>query len=327
MIQNCSQQTTILGTKWNTNGFQKSTWAQGSTFYAQRAGRMGLSFGGILETFPIKKSIKHRCKKRCRKTWLSIKKRHQRMLKSMPKRIQKQCQNWYRKRSGKSSKIMFRWRVNHWNSLENNCFLWFRRLHVRTVKVSKKHQKWNQNPSEIQWKIDTQIIEKREPKYVIQKCTGRREGFTGMGVPSQGCEIRDTRCGEVVRCNETFDTRYLAIVVSVDPLILGRFLVDPCGLYYCDPIVWLALKILILATAQGGFVSRVVSGVGGAMGGLSRAVKDSKKRGNKQRWSVVWHALSRWPGEFVCLFYIYVVFIFALRCLVCHGTPILSQRR
>jgi hypothetical protein len=28
-------------------------------------------------------------------------------------------------------------------------------LHVRTVKVSKKHQKWDQNPSEIQWQIDT----------------------------------------------------------------------------------------------------------------------------------------------------------------------------
>ena len=51
----------------------------------------------------------------------------------------------------------------HW---KNNGFWWFRRLHVRTVKVSKKHQKWDQIPSEIQWKIDTKnMLEKREPKY------------------------------------------------------------------------------------------------------------------------------------------------------------------
>ena len=117
-------------------------------------------------------------------------------------------------------------------------------------------------------------------QYNLSKCLrqssarGRRDGFTRMGVPTHGCEIRDTRYGEVVRGNKTLDTRYLAIVVIVDPLILGKFLVDPCGLCYCDPIVWLALKILLLATAQGGFVSRVVSGVGGAMGGLSRAVID-----------------------------------------------------
>ena len=39
-------------------------------------------------------------------------------------------------------------------------------LGVQTVKVSKKHQKWNQIPSTIQWKIDTKnMLEKREPKY------------------------------------------------------------------------------------------------------------------------------------------------------------------
>ena len=51
----------------------------------------------------------------------------------------------------------------HW---KNMCFLRFRRLHVRTVKVSKKDQKWNQNPFEIRWNINTKImLEKREPKY------------------------------------------------------------------------------------------------------------------------------------------------------------------
>ena len=37
---------------------------------------------------------------------------------------------------------------------------------VWTVRISKKHQKWDQNPSEIQWKINTKnMLEKREPKY------------------------------------------------------------------------------------------------------------------------------------------------------------------
>ena len=50
-------------------------------------------------------------------------------------------------------------------------------------------------------------------QYNLSKCLrqssarGRREGFTRMGVPTQGCEIRDTRYGEVVGGNETLDTR------------------------------------------------------------------------------------------------------------------------
>ena len=41
---------------------------------------------------------------------------------------------------------------------------------------------------------------------------------------------RMRRRRRIIRGNETLDTRYFAIVVIVDPLILGRFLVDPCGL-------------------------------------------------------------------------------------------------
>ena len=41
---------------------------------------------------------------------------------------------------------------------KNKCFWWFRRLHVRTGKVSKKNQKWDQSPSENRWKIDTKIM-------------------------------------------------------------------------------------------------------------------------------------------------------------------------
>ena len=36
----------------------------------------------------------------------------------------------------------------------------------------------------------------------------------------------------IIRGNETLDTRYFAIVVIVDTLILGRFLVGPCGLLH-----------------------------------------------------------------------------------------------
>ena len=37
---------------------------------------------------------------------------------------------------------------------KNKSFWWFRRLHVRTVRVSKKHQKWNQHP----WKINAKTM-------------------------------------------------------------------------------------------------------------------------------------------------------------------------
>ena len=43
----------------------------------------------------------------------------------------------------------------HWKF---NGFWCFRRLHVRVVKVSKKHQKGHQNPSEIEWKINQKIM-------------------------------------------------------------------------------------------------------------------------------------------------------------------------
>jgi hypothetical protein len=59
---------------------------------------------------------------------------------------------------------------------KNKCYWWFRRLHVRTGKVSKKHQKWDQYPSPNRWKIDTKImlekgVAKRWPviKQVIRK--------------------------------------------------------------------------------------------------------------------------------------------------------------
>ena len=39
--------------------------------------------------------------------------------------------------------------------VKTNVFLWFRMLQVRTLKVSKKHQKRDQNLSEILCKIDT----------------------------------------------------------------------------------------------------------------------------------------------------------------------------
>ena len=42
--------------------------------------------------------------------------------------------------------------------------------------------------------------------------------------------MRRRRRRRIIRGNETLDTRYFAIVVIVDTLILGRFLVDPYGL-------------------------------------------------------------------------------------------------
>ena len=43
----------------------------------------------------------------------------------------------------------------------NKSFWWFRRLHVRTGKVSNKHQQLDQNPSEHLWKINTKTCSKK----------------------------------------------------------------------------------------------------------------------------------------------------------------------
>ena len=71
---------------------------------------------------------------------------------------------------------MFLWRVKSLKFIWKTMFFWwFRRLHVRMVKVWKKYQKWDQNPSEIQWKINTKnMLEKRAKiwkliKKLIQK--------------------------------------------------------------------------------------------------------------------------------------------------------------
>ncbi len=80
----------------------------------------------------------------------------------------------------------------HW---KNNGFWWFRRLHVRTVKVSKKHQKWDQIPSEIQWKIDTKnMLEKREPKYENSSKKWSKNGakIHQKSFPNR-CEKRDEK--------------------------------------------------------------------------------------------------------------------------------------
>ena len=87
--------------------------------------------------------------------------------KSMPKRIKNQCQNWYRKRSGKSSKIMFLWRVKSLkfigktmvsDSLEGCMCEWLR------------YQKNIKNETRIPLKFNEKSIQKicskkREPKY------------------------------------------------------------------------------------------------------------------------------------------------------------------
>ena len=123
--------------------------------------------GPILVPFPPKSWSKNRCKNRCRKNMKIIAKGSQNGAeidakthqKSMPELVSKKIREIIKNHVSLKSEII----EIHW---KNNGFWWFRRLHVRTVKVSKKHQKWNQNPSEIQWKIDTKnMLEKREPTY------------------------------------------------------------------------------------------------------------------------------------------------------------------
>ena len=79
--------------------------------------------------------------------------------KSMPELVSKNIREIIKNHVSLKSEII----EIHW---KNNGFWWFRRLHVRTVKVPKKHQKWHQIPSKIQWQIDTKnMLEKRKPKY------------------------------------------------------------------------------------------------------------------------------------------------------------------
>ena len=131
-------------------------------------GRLRVLYAGaILVPFPPKSWSKNRCKNRCRKNMKIIikgsqngaeidAKTHQ---KSMPELVSKKIKEIIKNHVSLKSEII----EIHW---KNNGFWWFRRLHVRTVKVSKKHQKCDQFPSEIQWKIDTKnMLEKREPKY------------------------------------------------------------------------------------------------------------------------------------------------------------------
>ena len=51
---------------------------------------------------------------------------------------------------------------------KNYCFWCFRRLHVRTGKVSKKHQKWVQTPSENRYKNHARKMGSQKMKIIKQ---------------------------------------------------------------------------------------------------------------------------------------------------------------
>ena len=60
---------------------------------------------------------------------------------------------------------------------KNKCFWWFRRLYVRTVKVSKKTAKVRQTPFQNRWTIDTKImLEKGIPQNIEIRQTSDRKG-------------------------------------------------------------------------------------------------------------------------------------------------------
>ena len=87
---------------------------------------------------------------------------------------------------------MFIWMVKSLKLIVNKCFCGFRRLHVRTVKVSNKHQKWDQNPSQNRWTIDTNfMIEKWIPKTwklinkVIKKVVGNEKQLEKKHAPKR----------------------------------------------------------------------------------------------------------------------------------------------
>ena len=130
-------------------------------------------------------------------------KKHENNCKRLPKWSRNRCQNTSKinARTGiKKIKKIIKNHVSlkseiieiHW---KNNGFWWFRTLHVRTVKVSKKHQKWDQIPSEIQWKIDTKnMLEKKEPTYENVSKTWSKNGAKIHQKSFQNrCEKRDKK--------------------------------------------------------------------------------------------------------------------------------------
>ena len=127
---------------------------------------MGMLFGIVFEGQklqssilgdPVKTTIKINSKNHQKhdhpKTWNLMPKGYQNVTKidakthkkSMPKLVTKRTRTIIKNNVSLKGKII----EMHW---KNKCFWWFRRLHTRTVKVSKKHQRWDQNPSENRYK-------------------------------------------------------------------------------------------------------------------------------------------------------------------------------
>ena len=124
-------------------------------------------FGYIFDYISTKKLINKSMQK-------LMSKKHENNCKRLPKWSRNRCQNASKinartgieKDQGNHPKSCFSEEWNHWNSLEKQWFLMISKVSCANGKIPKIHQKWNQIPSEIQWKINIKnILEKREPKY------------------------------------------------------------------------------------------------------------------------------------------------------------------
>ena len=82
--------------------------------------------------------------------------------KSMPKLIKNRCQNWYRKRSGKSWKIMFFWKgktlilsAEHSTVVQKTA----KRFRARWMRERETHQKNTKNETKIGHKINEKSMQ------------------------------------------------------------------------------------------------------------------------------------------------------------------------
>ena len=93
--------------------------------------------------------------------------------KSMPKLIKNQCQNWYRKRSGKSWKFKFFWKgktlIFERRTLYCCSKTSFARLLARWMREREIHKKTIENEVKIHPNIDTKSIQISYSKEVMQK--------------------------------------------------------------------------------------------------------------------------------------------------------------
>ena len=132
----------------------------------------------------------------------------------MPKRIKNQCQNWYRKRLGKSSKIMFLWRVKSLKFIgktmvfdDFESFMCERSRYQKYIKNETKiHTKFNETSiQKTCLKKDSQnmkTLQKSDPKMEPQSIKNHSKNRCEKKTKKENLKLRSAE--EAVSPNQSF---------------------------------------------------------------------------------------------------------------------------